>query len=486
MYEMRFMNSKIIVLLFSLTIFLLISYYLFGYFTLGDDTYIYLQFAKNVLENGEISFNAGVPTYGFTSPLWLALIVILSKLFGFTIHIPTYLSLYFALFTIVIWFLILRVYGYNIVLFSLALLSIVFDPNLLKHSYFGMEATLSYFLSSLIIFFSFINKNKHKYIFIGITIGIYNLVRPESVLIALILLVYFYLKNKSLKTILKVCITSLIIVIPWYVFAYMYFNQILPNTFYAKGGAFAFGRLFANNIIDSTKIFVGSYALLIVYILIEFFRQFRKIKLVSSTVFSVIIITALIIFYSLSINNELVYSRYYCITFPFIFYLFFNLFTTANYRTYLIKNIFIVFMMLSLLSLSIFYMANAKEHFLIQEDVEDNVITWMNANTQPNQKVVRGRIGKIGFYTELHIIDPMGLIEPEIIEYNNKQRSKDYFKSVNPDYIIGEEFDLSFANQVRVCTTFIFRKSNLTRYFGTQNNGNIYDTTRIYKLFYEK
>jgi hypothetical protein len=36
-----------------------------------DGTYIYLQFARNVLHGGGIAFNAGHPTYGVTGPLWM-------------------------------------------------------------------------------------------------------------------------------------------------------------------------------------------------------------------------------------------------------------------------------------------------------------------------------------------------------------------------------------------------------------------------------
>ena len=39
-----------------------------------DDTFIHLQFAKNLAAGNGFSFNAGEPTYGFTSPAWVVLI----------------------------------------------------------------------------------------------------------------------------------------------------------------------------------------------------------------------------------------------------------------------------------------------------------------------------------------------------------------------------------------------------------------------------
>jgi hypothetical protein len=35
-----------------------------------DDTYIHLQYARNLAETGQLAFNRGDPTYGATSPLW--------------------------------------------------------------------------------------------------------------------------------------------------------------------------------------------------------------------------------------------------------------------------------------------------------------------------------------------------------------------------------------------------------------------------------
>ena len=43
-----------------------------GYLT--DDTFIHLQFAKHLLRGEGFSFNAGEPTYGATSPLWVLLV----------------------------------------------------------------------------------------------------------------------------------------------------------------------------------------------------------------------------------------------------------------------------------------------------------------------------------------------------------------------------------------------------------------------------
>lgn len=45
-----------------------------------DDTYIYLQYGRNIARGEGISFNAGTPSYGMTGPLWGFLIAAGTKL----------------------------------------------------------------------------------------------------------------------------------------------------------------------------------------------------------------------------------------------------------------------------------------------------------------------------------------------------------------------------------------------------------------------
>ena len=46
----------------------------FHYSYTPDDTYIYLQYAKNLANGNGFSFNANSPSYGITGPLWVLLI----------------------------------------------------------------------------------------------------------------------------------------------------------------------------------------------------------------------------------------------------------------------------------------------------------------------------------------------------------------------------------------------------------------------------
>lgn len=47
--------------------------------SLIDDTYIHLQYARNLARDGQLAFNRGEPSYGATSPLWVGILAVLSR-----------------------------------------------------------------------------------------------------------------------------------------------------------------------------------------------------------------------------------------------------------------------------------------------------------------------------------------------------------------------------------------------------------------------
>ena len=44
--------------------------------SMTDDTFIHMQYARNLAETGELSFNRGDPSYGATSPLWVGMLAL--------------------------------------------------------------------------------------------------------------------------------------------------------------------------------------------------------------------------------------------------------------------------------------------------------------------------------------------------------------------------------------------------------------------------
>ena len=465
-------------LLIVILLFYVISNFFYGYFKLGDDTYIYLQYATNIIHHAEISFNLGEKSYGFTSPLWLFLIAGLNYFIHNLISIPEILSLSFSILTIIVWFFIIKELEPNKTILFLLLLFISLDPNLLKHSHLGMEASLSYFLSSLLILLFLNYKNKPMPYTLGLALGVYSLVRPESFILAIIC-IFWLLVNSFLriKDILKIISSAIIVTLPWNIFSYFYFGNIVSSTSYAKGLAFPLGRIFFHQLITSFEIIAGNYIAVIIVLIAVFFSKETRKKLLYKAGFyfylTLILFFTFIILYSLVLNNELVYARYYTMLFPFLMLLVVLLISKCI-TSYKNKIIIISVILLSFISLTGLYSNINRKLYLSNESLENKVVRWVNLNTSNNSKIVRSRIGKIGFLTDRIIIDPVGLINPEVIKYNLKDSTAEYFKEMKIDYLIESNSwwsdEMKKYADLKLVKSFPPGYDNLVRnYFSRQN-----------------
>ena len=472
---------KLIICGLLIAVFLIVSKIVYGFFRLGDDTFIYLKYARSIIENGEIAFNFGEPTYGFTSPLWLLLLTLMIKITGSYLLSPQILTLFFSVLTLIIWFVIVKNSFLKLNIQFLFLLVIVFDPNLLKHSYYGMEASASFFLSSVLVLILHIdneNHNKRTRELLSILFGFYFLIRPESIFIYLVVsVVLFALRKINIKDLVSMYMVSLLVVMPWIIFSWIYFGSIIPNTFTAKGADYTWGSRFFLHLFDSIKIFAGNYTFIISAILLSIIFLFKKTNL--SKYRDVFFITSLsvivlIIFYSLTLNKEFVYARYYCMVFPFIYWtLLILLKETQNRLKYIYY--YLGFIILSSVVIAVVFAGLTKKTYSDVELMEDKIVLWVQENTYPQDVIVRGRIGKIGFLSERKILDPMGIINPEIIKFNKINNSMGYYLKQGPRYFIGN-FDIDklekYAN-VKLIKEFSSVKSPLLRYIMFGNNFSI-------------
>ncbi len=472
--------------LITSVIFLILAYALYGNFRLGDDTYIYLKYAKNFIDNNEISFNFGERTYGFTSPFWLFFIVLLQLMLNNMFIVPHTLSLFFSVLTILVWFAIINTLTKKKSLKIFFLLLIVLDPNLLKHSFLGMEASSSYFLSSLIIFFLLkIYFGNIYYYSLIITLSFYTLVRPESIILSFFTFIFLIITNKPTKRqIIYSLILVSIIILPWHIFAHKYFGFFLPTTFNAKAIDYTIGKNFINNIFDTFIIFSGNYFLLFILVITLMIKE--KLFLITFNTLGKLFllnIFSLILFYSLTISNEQVFARYYCIVFPFLFYILFVLieqFDTRQELKFYIKTIVLI----SFLFLSIFF--SYLNSLSIQiEYTEDKIVDWIKNNTLKSDLIVRGRIGKIGFLTERKILDPVGLINPEISYYYKNKKISNFYFMHKPSYYIGDTNSIKvirkFAKQIIVRKIFRHRYPELMRDY---LKSSVYWNDYIYQIYW--
>lgn len=417
-----------------------VSYFLYSFFNLTDDTYIYLTYARNFIESGELSFNKGDLTYGFTSPLWLALIIILSPIFKNILLIPTFLSISFAIAYLLLWWRIINLEEINFKHKLLFFTIISLDPNLVKHAYTGLETTAVYFFSLLLLYYFILrNRKNNNSVFIGILIGLAYLVRPDLMLFIVILFLFNYKSVFSNKNAISILI-SLIIIVPWLIFSKMYFGGFFPSTFYAKGADYPIGRYFVTNLVSSFSILSITYFAPLVILILKMITQRKDSLSATSNNYNLTLIAltlSYILFYSLTISNEFVFSRYFSMLFPaFFLALLFSLrimptgkkFNISAKAYYLIP---IYFLIVSFLH-STFYKAIYRD----SELTENKIIAWVNDNTTSEDHVYRDRIGKIAFLTNRYIVDPVGIINKDISKYKLNNEVAIYYKKKNTSVFI--------------------------------------------------
>jgi hypothetical protein len=455
---------KILIILF----YAVISYLFYGFFSSGDDTYIYLQYAKHIIHNGEISFNLGEISYGFTSPLWLLMIVGIGLVVTKLTLVPTLLSLLFTIFTVIVWFKIIEHVETRLKYILLISAFIVLDPNLMKHAFLGMEAGASYFLSSVIIYLLFIEKTKK--ILLGISTGLFILIRPESVLLAVLVIIYTYFVLKySFKDMLTIISVIVIINLPVLIWAKSYFNVWLPNTFKARGIDYPLASMFFVHVKDFILIFGSQYGIHFLLIIWSIIGR-KKASIIE--IFIGVIIVTFILFYALTLSNELVYSRYFCIIFPFLnFALLIALKDLSEFNNHSFQ---IAVVSLIVLLASSFVLASLKKSiYLEDEKVETEISDWVKRNTLPNAHIIRGRIGKIAFLTDKKIIDPVGLINTDISKYKRADKLPQFYKNMSSNYFIGNDkyleselhkvFKLKIVKEFAHTNTFTLRDLILKR-----------------------
>ncbi len=438
-------QNKLVLPLSVVFLFLLLSFLLYSDFRLGDDTYIYLQYVRNIINGDGIAFNAGERSYGFTSVVWLLLLVVIQLV----LHNFVTTSIIASLLLSVVLILMIWKYSYsdslNRAVAAVAMFLAALDPNVLKHSYIGMEAPLS----GLLIFLAVMLhrkelNNKESFQWSSVVCGLACLNRPESFLLVLMLLTDKILKKETLKQILRWVFWFLIPILLWSGFAYYYFGSFIPNTVVAKGGAYPPFSLFWKNILETFQILFTSYGVLCITLTGHLLYKFKTNKndaliwLKEYWIFYLFPLL-LILSYCVLVSNEIIYARYFYVFIPLLLYLtskvLADIAATIKQKLAIVSYSLII---VQFLAASMLMSYGLSKTYYPSEKVRDEYITWINENTPHNASVAIAAIGKPAFVTNRKIICMMGLINPEIVPYKKDKRIVEYFRTAKPDYIILE------------------------------------------------
>jgi hypothetical protein len=226
----------------------IISFWIFSRFTV-DDAFITWRYGKNLVFNGIWNYNPSSydMTQAYTSPIYAFLSII-----------PAYFRidtvLFFKLISLVTVFLFAFYYIKKVQQGILILLVTFLLPHTMIHAFSGLETFLFVALSTILLI-SIFNESLYTTI---ITTALLFYTRPESWTLLLIIPLVFcnwqsveykdilkiknYTWHNAIKFILnlftvkaiRIFIILSLLLLPNMIISYLNFNNILPNTFFAK------------------------------------------------------------------------------------------------------------------------------------------------------------------------------------------------------------------------------------------------------------
>ena len=222
---------------------------------LADDAYISLQYAKNWVSGQGLTFNPGERVEGYTNFLWVALLAPLWPLAGGDPALMTRASVWLAIGLAVAGLGLMaligrRLFRRELVPTTFALLLVAFDDAYLSYAaMFALENHLLIVCMLVGLALAEYRPRGWEYA-IGASFALVGMTRPDGLLWGATFLATYALPllrrpatgppGPDLRSLLKAGTTFALLFGGYFLLRFLYFGDLLPNTFHLKvGGTFA-------------------------------------------------------------------------------------------------------------------------------------------------------------------------------------------------------------------------------------------------------
>ncbi len=389
----------------------------------NDDQFILYRYVDNIISGNGFVFNVGERVLGSTTPLFTIISSFFALIFkGFQIpDTVAYLNIFlFSLSSVFLFkiakeiFLIDDIFSYILIL--------IYSLNLSKMIPEGMETPLFLFLVFAAIYFLYIKKEYISVIFLSLSV----ITRPDAILIFAIFFIYFVL-NFDFRKIVKLSVLSVLVLLPWFIFATLYFGTFIPQSLLAKMHSSDIVRM---PFYQAFKVMLANISRLYWGQIIDFN------KIIFQVVFNLI---PVIIMISLAIFNKLNKYNWFFFLIPFVYFIAFSLSNPIMFPWYvsqiepfwitisfvglyyLYKNtqssIVLIFILLCLIFPLISYTKKVASNDIGSKKTLFRVSQYLNENIQKGQTVGISNIGIVSFKTKAYIIDFFGLVREDSVLY---------------------------------------------------------------------
>ena len=434
---------------------------------LTDDTFIHLQFAKHLVQGKGFSFNAGEPTYGATSPLWVLLLAMTGKLLPISVAAPSDPASMPAL----AW----AAKGYGLLFHLVAILALVllgkrlgWDDRTalglgvllaaqawtLRWALSGMETPLAVACVALALYgFAGVLVRDRPGWGTGIALGLASLARPECTLLAAIVVVTVWMgAERRPRRALEVLAGLGAALLPWLATAWTWFHTLLPNTAAAKAGATLEPGPFvaALHAVFQVELAADALPLALFVLVLAFGNRSNALPVARGRRFFWFACVAwpALLALSFALEGVQVVSRYLLPATPCVLLL-----GMASFRWVVATNLPNRYGAALALFLAAFVVQNALFTALVSapstiahtSGLRSSLVSigiWARDRTAPNASFAVADIGAFGYYSERHVLDLYGLVTPVLAPitvregYNAVVTRALYEVAGRPDYLI--------------------------------------------------
>ncbi|MDA8137909.1 MAG: hypothetical protein M0036_04575 [Desulfobacteraceae bacterium] len=430
-----------------------------------DDAYINFRYSENLVAGHGLVYNPGERVEGYTNFLWVILLAPFSLLPIPIEAIAKTLGILFSMLTLVyVWKLSNRIgslkkFAYLNQIAPIAIiLSITFD----LYTSAGLETPLFSFFVVLSVYLVFCEEQRGNYFLSSIFLLLSALTRPEGVLIFCITCGYivirtFSIQKKSILLNKNLLLWISIFVLPgliYFVLRYLYFRQLLPNTFSAKTGSGLKQLYDGFNYVKEYFLSTPVYTSFSVFMIFIFFLNIKKEKPFFIYVASII---GCYTVYICTVGGD--WMKFYRFLHPIIplWALLFQEGCKEFIKRFIVplKNktvrklcfqtlLFLIFIALPVSSLYAYVQGvfTTKVEQAFWESAARRMGYWLRANGKPHSTIAMGDIGEIGYRTNFKVIDMLGLVTPYISHLEGGYTTKDpkqiaeYVMDRMPEYIL--------------------------------------------------
>jgi len=390
-----------------------------------DDGFIHIQYAENLINRGEYSFNPGEVSFGTTSPLWVLAQAAIGLVIGggekliHTSRVLSWLSGFLAV--ILVWVCARRA---GVGLFASYLAATAFAA----HAWFVRWTALSMETASAVAALAAVGIaavgafRDHRAAWgLGFFMAVAALIRPEAYLLVPVYIVAFSLQPRPWDRSLAARTLGMfaLLIVPWLGFARWHIGSFLPNTAGAKsGGLILSPAVFVGKLEPVAQIMGSAEGLHILCIAAALVLLRSKSRLLSRPLrFHLLWVIALPVAYV--VFDIQILSRYLLLLSPFVAVLgFAALEELCGRLPQRARRAALV------LATAVVVAVNVVFYFIVivppsrefSYDLSHNmkrVAVYIEKNSPQQAVVAAADIGYLAFYSNRRVLDLGGLVEPE-------------------------------------------------------------------------